>query len=207
MCPAGSRRLAPRLRVGERQDLLRSAAGRALLLDMQAVELGALWECADAGIDGSCAAFLGRLGAEAASGWTLDHGDHHGEAEVVTIAAPVRGGDGTIRAALGLAFAATYQARGMAAPARESLRRCAEALSQELGWRITKRQSDADSTTADGLAERELLGGAASGKGAGRMARRRATLNVPPAGIAGGPQVEDLGVQEAEDQGTKGRGA
>jgi DNA-binding IclR family transcriptional regulator len=214
-CVAGSRRVAPRLWVGERQDLLRSAAGRALLLDTHATELAALCARAagDAPLDGNCAAFVGSLGAEAAQGWTLDQGE---AAEIVTIAAPVRGADGSIRAALGLAFAATYQGLGLAAPARESLRRCAEAVSQELGWRITNRQGDEDFVTAGRSAERELLSrrmagdelpdASGSGTVAGRAERRGARVRRMAA--ATGALMEDgMGGPELEDQGTKGRGA
>ncbi len=145
----GARRLAPRLRVGERLDLLRSAAGRALLLD----EGETAWRSLlprGAAIDP--AAFLADMARSARSGLVLD--DAEAEPDIVTLVAPVRGADGVIRAALGLATAYAYRHAGLAPAARDAVRDAAAALSQELGWRVTNRHD----VVPTGETERELLG-------------------------------------------------
>ncbi len=145
----GARRLAPRLRVGERLDLLLSAAGRALLLD----EGEAGWRSLLARtVDVDQAAFLADMARSMRSGLVLD--DAEAEPDIVTLAAPVRGADGVIRAALGLATASAYRHAGLAPAAREAVRDAAAALSQELGWRVTNLHG----VLATGETERELLG-------------------------------------------------
>ena len=148
-CAAGRRSLTPRLRVGERRDVRRSAAGLALLLDACADELAALFtprERADA------AAFAGTLLAAAASGIVLD--DPLGATEIATMAAPVRGADGRISAAIGLAMAAPYREAGMAPAARAAVLRASASLSAELGWTITNAHDGVPGNSA----ARELLG-------------------------------------------------
>jgi DNA-binding IclR family transcriptional regulator len=164
----GARRLAPRLRVGERLDLLRSAAGRALLLD----EGEASWRQAISRIDAADpASFVAEMARSARTGLVLD--DAEAEPDIVTLAAPVRGADGAIRAALGLATASAYRQAGLGASAREAVRDAAAALSQELGWRVTNRHD----VLPSGEAERELQGHERSGKAA--------PLEAGPAGRQG----------------------
>ncbi len=145
-CMSGRRRLAPRLRVGERQDLWRSAAGLALLLDEDEAGLARLGKREGTG------ALQARLREAAESGLVLDANADDGE--IATMSAPIRGADGRIVAALGVAMASPYRAEGMADGARDALLRAGAALSAELGWRIAKAH---DGARAQGAA-RELLG-------------------------------------------------
>ncbi len=165
-CVSGRRRLAPRLRVGERQELSRSAAGLALLLDARAEELTAIWAHAR---KGEAAAMIASLRAATQSGIVLDC--LADDAEISTMTAPVRGANGNIVAAIGLAMAAPYRVEGTSAGARQALLRASAELSGELGWRITNAHDGA----AGRPAARELLGqdGAArEAPGCGRVSRR-----------------------------------
>ncbi len=205
----GARRLAPRLRVGERLDLVRSAAGRALLLDdAEASWRGLLPETADP------AAFMAELARSARAGLVLD--DAEAEPDIVTLAAPVRGADGVIRAALGLATASAYRLAGLAPAARDAVRDAAAALSQELGWRVTIRH---DVLPPD-QTERELQG---TGR-PGDAARPARPVGYDGASPIGAPEpadalpvetfaVETLLVETLQDEtmidegGMKGRNA
>ncbi len=59
------------------------------------------------------------------------------EAEVRTIAAPVRGADGSVRGALGIAAASVYADAAQRDKAAEAVRQAANALGAELGWRVS----------------------------------------------------------------------
>ena len=224
----GTRRLAPRLRIGERQDLVRSAAGRALLLDLTEQELASLWrERGPGGARADGTEFLAAMRRAAQTGIVVDAGET--EHEIGSMAAPVRGADGRIRAALGIAMAASYGETGLGPAAQDALRRAARTVSQELGWRITNRH---DARPPAG-AECELQGkpeGIAQGsnqavprEGAGTDERttsdgsRRVSESLagqlqtvraaatPASAILEGP-AEPM-VDEEDDQGMKGRDA
>ena len=193
---AGARRVAPRLRVGERLDLLRHAAGRALLLDHDPAAMAALpallarqnqgaalaqpsskpaseaWDQQNAAFLG---AFLAIMRRAAAAGLARD--DEAADAEIVSLACPVRGADGSIRASLGVALAATYKRIGLGAAAQTLLRQSAESLSQELGWRRAALH-DAQASTE---AERELLGGLSSAASA-QAGGLDGAVSDPPSG-------------------------
>ena len=162
-CVPGRRSLAPRLRVGERRDVRRCAAGLALLLDACADEVAALFTPRESG---EAAGFAGKLATAAASGIVLD--DPTGASEIATMAAPVRGADGHISAALGLAMATPYREAGMAPAARAAVLRASAALSAELGWTITNAHDGAPETSA----ARELLSDAESQRSAAPSRRR-----------------------------------
>jgi DNA-binding IclR family transcriptional regulator len=144
----GTRRLAPRLRVGERHDLVKRASGRALLVWDSAAEQMAVWGRL---AGGDAARFLGSLSDASACGYVVDEAGT--DPEIAMLAAPVRGSDGTVRAALSVAMAATYTQTGLAPAARDKVLLAASVLSQELGWQITDRHDASPETDA----ERELL--------------------------------------------------
>jgi DNA-binding IclR family transcriptional regulator len=60
-----------------------------------------------------------------------------GRSEIRTIAAPVRGADGIVRAALGIAAASVYADGAQLDTARGAVREAADAMSAELGWRVS----------------------------------------------------------------------
>ncbi len=165
-CVGGRRRLAPRLRVGERQELARCAAGLALLLDARAEELTAMNKHAR---KGEVAELIASLRAAAQGGIVLDCLADDGE--ISTMAAPVRGANGDIVAAIGVAMASPYRVEGTSAAARLALLRASAALSGELGWRITNAHDGASGLST----ARELLAQDGGGRGSaapGRVRRR-----------------------------------
>jgi DNA-binding IclR family transcriptional regulator len=195
----GSRRVAPRLRIGERMDLLRSAAGRALLLADGPAGWQALWDRLAGGPAGG---FLSGMQRAAAAGIVLDPG--LADAEIVWAAAPVRGADGAVRGALGLALAASYREAGLSPHAQDSLRRAADSVSEELGWRNPRLHDDA----APCQTERELLGPGGSPVAGTAPAQRAGGGRHGPAARGAASAVERLDMMDRDDeQGMKGRGA
>ncbi len=199
----GRRRLAPRLHVGERQDLVLSAAGRALLLGADEAELDRVWTR----LKGSDAAgFVGSMRHEAETGVALDAAGT--DPEIATMAAPIRCADGAVRGVMGIATAATYKEAGLSAPARDALRRAAEAVSHELGCKITNMHD----VSAPAETERELLNTRRlASQAPGITARHLAAA----AGDASRPAWQGASLQGApdddgdtdEDGGMKGRDA
>jgi DNA-binding IclR family transcriptional regulator len=76
---------------------------------------------------------LGRALASLDNALIIDEG----EAEVRTIAAPVRGADGRVRGALGIAAASVYADAVQRDKAMEAVQEAANALGAELGWRVS----------------------------------------------------------------------
>jgi hypothetical protein len=155
---------------------------------------------------GNAADFLGGMRRAAEAGIVLDPG--HADAEIVWAAAPIRGADGAVRGALGLALAAAYQNAGLSPDAQDALRRAADAISDELGWRNPARHDD----PAPGQAERELLGLSEAVRGPAEAG------TLPPGDEAAvGPEwarrggmargLERPDTMDDEGQGMKGRGA
>ena len=189
----GTRRLAPRLRVGERHSLVMRASGRALLVWAGEAEQRAVWSRLS---DGDAAGFLGSMHEAAACGYIVDEAGS--DPEIAMLAAPVRGADGSVRAALSLAMAATYTQTGLAPAARDRLLQAASALSQELGWQIT----DMHDVSPEVNAERELLNGTGTGvSGHAGPGGRRRSGGPAQAGIPGQVDAAD------EDDAVKGRDA
>jgi DNA-binding IclR family transcriptional regulator len=73
---------------------------------------------------------------EALSAETDDVVLDDGLSEIRTIAAPVRGADRRVRAALGIAAASVYADRAHLETATSAVREAAGAMSAELGWRV-----------------------------------------------------------------------
>jgi DNA-binding IclR family transcriptional regulator len=201
----GSRRVSPRLRIGERMDLLHSAAGRALLLEDDQAAWQALW---DRLAGGSSAEFLGGQRRAAQAGIVLDPG--LADAEIVSAAAPIRGADGCVRGALGLALAAAYREPGLSPAAQDALRRAADAVSEELGWRNpTLHDAEPAVQALASQTERELLGmGGPAGSGTVPVNGTAASRPRPVTRGTGSPgKVARLDTIDGDEQGMKGRGA
>jgi DNA-binding IclR family transcriptional regulator len=131
----GRRRLLPSLRIGERLPLSQGAAGCALLLD----ETEDGWRDAfaqDCGTAASDAAFVDRLRDFSRLGYAFD------PAETVdrirTVAAPVRGADGCILAAIELATASQYLDDARLVVVAQAVVDTAACISADLGWRPAK---------------------------------------------------------------------
>jgi DNA-binding IclR family transcriptional regulator len=109
---AGRRRVVPSLRAGDRLAAHGCALGEVLAAPRADVP-----------------------GDEAAGRDDVVMDDGH--AEIRTIAAPVRGADGSVRASLGIAAASVYADSAQLDAARGAVREAAGALSAELGWRVS----------------------------------------------------------------------
>jgi DNA-binding IclR family transcriptional regulator len=185
----GTRRLAPRLRVGERHSLITRASGRALLVWAGEAEQLGVWARL---AGGDATGFIGSMSRASACGFVVDEAG--ADPEIAMLAAPVRGADGTVRAALSVAMAATYTQTGLSQTARDKVLDAAAALSQELGWQIT----DGHDVSPEGDAERELLsrqlhGGLQGDVAAGRPALRKRDRGHGRSGKPGKGDAADEG--------------
>jgi DNA-binding IclR family transcriptional regulator len=72
-----------------------------------------------------------------------------GEPDVRTIAVPVRGADGRVRGALGIAAASVYADAAQRDKATAAVREAANALGAELGWRVSGAHAKPSSVNAD----------------------------------------------------------
>ncbi len=146
---SGHRRLLPRLRVGEVSPLTRSAAGCALLLDSPEAAWGAAFaqDCGSQGeahgtiAAGSGIAFMERMREFARLGYALDPIDSPDR--VRSIAAPIRGAEGAILAAIGLSAACQYLDDARLVPAARAVCDAASAISAELGCPLPSEQDPA----------------------------------------------------------------
>jgi DNA-binding IclR family transcriptional regulator len=161
---AGRRRVLPSVRTGDRVKLDASALGHALGLQ-------------PADIAGGAPAAVVR----SVSG-------HDPAPEIRTIAAPVFGADGAVRAALGIAAASVYADRAHHDAAAAAVREAARALGAELGWRVAGAACEAP---AGGGAARQLPDDSDEGRGGGPV--------IAAGGRAGGSLVTHL------DEGTRDR--
>jgi DNA-binding IclR family transcriptional regulator len=126
----GRRRLLPSLRVGERTKLTQSATGFALLMDGP----DSIWAEAfarDCGSAASSAAFVDRLRGFTAFGYAYDAAD--AADRIRSVAAPVRGADGAIIAAVGLSTATQYLDDSRLAQAGQAVCMAAAAIGDDLG--------------------------------------------------------------------------
>ncbi len=126
----GRRRLLPALRVGERMKLTEGAVGFALLLDGPE-EAWRETFAQDCGSAVSSAAFVDRMRSFASGLYAYDPGDT--DDSVRTVAAPVRGADGTIVAAIGLSTACQYLDDARLAEVGRDVARMAASISDDLG--------------------------------------------------------------------------
>jgi len=127
---AGHRRLLPSLRIGERTRLTQGAVGYALLLDGPDENWRQTF-AQDCGSAASSAAFVDRMRAFAGAGYAYDPIDTADR--VRTIAAPVRGADGAIVAAIGLSTASQYLDEQRLADVGRNVARMAASISGDLG--------------------------------------------------------------------------
>jgi DNA-binding IclR family transcriptional regulator len=127
---AGQRRLLPALRVGERMKLSQGAAGWALLLDAPE----AVWRetfAQDCGSAAPTAAFVDSMRRFVCIGYAFDPGDNSDH--VCSVAAPVRGAQGNIVAAIGLSTASQYIDESRLATVGGAVARAAASISIDLG--------------------------------------------------------------------------
>jgi len=145
----GRRLLLPTLRIGERAALTRCAAGCSLLLDGSerawreafAQDSGSASSAADGSVD----AFVERQLQFGRSGYTYQPGET--DDRISTVAAPVRGGDGAIVAAIGVSAASQYLDATRIPQVARAVCRVAAAISGELGFPPAKN----DSSGGDGV--------------------------------------------------------
>jgi DNA-binding IclR family transcriptional regulator len=161
---AGRRRVLPSVRTGDRVKLDASALGHALGLQPADMSGGA-----------PAAVVRSVSGADPAP-------------EIRTIAAPVFGADGSVRAALGIAAASVYADRAHHDAAAAAVKAAARAMGAELGWQVSAPGSDAP---VSGSAARQLPDGLPEGRGGGPAASAEA--------VAGSGVVSNF------DEGTRDR--
>jgi DNA-binding IclR family transcriptional regulator len=110
-----------------------------------------------------------------------------GHSEIRIIAAPVRGADGRVRAAFGIAAASVYADGAQLDTARAAVREAAGALSAELGWRVSGTVGTVPATAQQLRVPSHRVSGVATG---GRT----------NGGVAG----SDIGVMDERGRGSMG---
>ncbi|MEH0194199.1 IclR family transcriptional regulator [Caulobacter sp. CCNWLY153] len=132
----GARRVDISSRIGERQPLRSTGLGKALLLDEPASRLREIFQAEDdEGLaypqDVDC--WLARMAAYRDAGVAFDLEENPDR--VRCVAAPLRGVDGKIIAAISLTSAAQYMDEARMERLAVSVRATARAISHDLGWR------------------------------------------------------------------------
>lgn len=137
----GSRGLEMRSRVGLRMPLALTGVGKALMLDLAEEEWEALYGEGVARRTGQpglredflpWADYRARQRRHAAEGYALDLEEN--ELGIRCVAAPIRGADGAIVAALSVASAIPYMPEARLHELQPEVTACARAISRELGW-------------------------------------------------------------------------
>jgi DNA-binding IclR family transcriptional regulator len=129
----GRRRINIGSRLGERHPIASTGLGKALILDMTEADwIGFLNERTKPLDAESRAAWLDRMRTYAESGHACDLEEN--EDRIRCVAAPIRGVDGTITAAVSLSSAAQYMSDARMAELKDIVRDTAGAISRDLGW-------------------------------------------------------------------------
>jgi DNA-binding IclR family transcriptional regulator len=133
----GSRRLDVSSRIGDRQPLRSTGLGKALLLDEPEIRLQEIFRAEKReglAYPVSASEWLRRMSDYRTTGVAFDLEENPDR--VRCVAAPIRGVDGKIVAALSLTSASQYLDDARMALLSRDVLATAHAVSQELGWRI-----------------------------------------------------------------------
>ena len=133
---SGGRRVEISSRIGERQPLRSTGLGKALLLDESEDRLREFYEYENRQgqkYDVSLPEWLRRMKDYARLGHTLDLEEN--EDRIRCVAAPVRDAGGKIVGAISVSSAAQYLDDDRIDSLAEEVRRTAQAISRELGWK------------------------------------------------------------------------
>lgn len=128
----GDRRMVVRSVVGETRPLTTTALGQALLLDAPVSAWRAACE-SDLADRGATAAWIAEMRQHQQQGVTR-HIEQGGD-QICCLAAAVRDASGRIVGAISLSSLAQYMDQARMAALAKPVRRCAEAISADLGWR------------------------------------------------------------------------
>jgi len=179
---AGRRRVVPSLRAGDRLAAHGCALGEVLA--------GPRAVAPDHGAPNSDAPSLDAPSLDAPDAAAAARDDvvvDDGHSEIRIIAAPVRGADGRVRAAFGIAAASVYADGAQLDTARAAVREAAGALSAELGWRVSGTVGTVPATAQQLRVPSHRVSGVATG---GRT----------NGGVAG----SDIGVMDERGRGSMG---
>jgi DNA-binding IclR family transcriptional regulator len=160
---SGRRRLVPSLRTGDRMDGVRSAPAQAL-----AMQPGAT--------DCRCEVIMDLA---------------ESEPDIACIAAPLRGADGRVVAAICVIGASAYLGGRLLTEATDAVAAAAKQASEELGWPAASRHGDSSTGARTGRpAEHELLSRGRSRPGVSGPDRRQDTAR-PAGGLDGNVDLMD----------------
>lgn len=139
---SGRRRVAIGSRIGERQPIASTGLGKALVLDMPESRWRELYPTNPDGTVNTTqlAVWLERMRAYSKSGHAFDLEEN--EDQIRCVAAPIRGVDGQIVAAVSLSSAAQYMDDERMQALVPVVRGVCEEISRELGWADRAARSD-----------------------------------------------------------------
>lgn len=132
---SGRRRIDISSRVGERQPLTSTGLGKALLLDTPASECVTKHGEEKNGRD--LAVWLARMEEYVAGGYAYDLEEN--EDQIRCVAAPIRDASNNIVASISLSSARQYMDDARMDELTQQVRKTAQAISGELGWRDKRR--------------------------------------------------------------------
>jgi DNA-binding IclR family transcriptional regulator len=129
---SGRRRINIGSRLGERHPIASTGLGKALILDKTEPEWTDFYAPRRARDSTARAVWLERMRGYAAKGYAFDLEEN--EDQIRCVAAPVRGVDGQVVAAISVSSAAQYMSDARMAELTEDRHRRANAISRDLGW-------------------------------------------------------------------------
>lgn len=129
----GRRRINIGSRLGERHPIASTGLGKALILDKSEPEWTEFYSPKGEAFDSAArAVWLERMRGYAAKGYAFDLEEN--EDQIRCVAAPVRGVDGRVVAAISVSSAAQYMSDARMADLTGTVTEIANAISRDLGW-------------------------------------------------------------------------
>ena len=130
---SGTRRISIGSRLGERHPIASTGLGKALILDKTEADWSDFYAADGEPVDTSArAVWLERMRGYARGGYAFDLEEN--EDQIRCVAAPVRGVDGKIVAALSVSSAAQYMSDARMSELTRIVTEAADAVSRDLGW-------------------------------------------------------------------------
>ena len=130
---SGTRRIHIGSRLGERHPIASTGLGKALILDKTEQEWTEFYTQGDEAADTSALAlWLERMRAYSRGGYAYDLEEN--EDRIRCVAAPIRGVDGAVIAAVSVSSAAQYMSDSRMSELTTTVREIADAISVDLGW-------------------------------------------------------------------------
>lgn len=130
---SGTRRINIGSRLGERHPIASTGLGKALILDKTEADWSDFYAAEGGPVDTSArAVWLERMRGYARGGYAFDLEEN--EDQIRCVAAPVRGVDGKIVAALSVSSAAQYMSDARMSELTRTVTEAADSISRELGW-------------------------------------------------------------------------